>query len=76
MLNGRDTKEMELKRLRGRIGWVPQMPRLLAGTIESNIQYGSPLVTHEDVCEAAEAAMAKEFIEQLPNKFQTMVCIF
>ena len=76
LLNGSDTKEMELKKLRGRIGWVPQMPRLLAGTIESNVQYGSPFVTHEDVCEAAEAAMAKEFIDQLPNKFQTMVGIF
>ncbi|WCL49514.1 ABC transporter transmembrane domain-containing protein [Leptospira sp. GIMC2001] len=62
---------VDLKALRNLIGVVPQQPNLFSGTVESNILYGKPDANFDDVVASAKAAHCLEFIEKLPNKFQT-----
>lgn len=63
-VDGVDVREMGLKELRGRIGYVPQKGVLFSGTIDSNIRYGKEDATQEQVRRAAEIAQAWEFISE------------
>ncbi|CAK9064515.1 unnamed protein product [Durusdinium trenchii] len=54
------------------MGLVPQSPKLFRGTIAENIAWGQPCVTQAEVHAAAEAAMAAEFIAELPEGFDTI----
>lgn len=58
---------------RRRLGWVPQRPRLFHGTVADNIRLGAPDAPLETVRDAARAAHALEFIERLPQGFDTLV---
>ena len=60
---------------RQRVGYVPQNVFLTNATIAQNIALGIPkeLINHEDVARAAKMAQAQEFIDQLPDGFDTMV---
>ncbi len=55
------------------ISWVPQRPHLFHDTISANIKLGKPEATHEEVIEAAKAAYLHEFIETLPDKYETVI---
>ena len=55
------------------IAWVPQSPHLFHDTISANIRLGKPDATHEEVIEAAKAAHLHEFIETLPDKYETII---
>jgi subfamily B ATP-binding cassette protein MsbA len=68
-----DLRRLHLKTYRSQIGIVLQDPFLFSGTIEDNIRYGRPDATYEEVCEAADQANAMEFIEELPDQFNTLV---
>ncbi len=59
--------------IRQRIGLVSQEPVLFAGTAAENIRYGRPEAGDEDVRAAADAALATEFIEQLPGGFNGLL---
>ena len=72
-MNNIDIKNISLKALRGNIGLVRQQDTLLAGTIEENIRFGNENASFEDIRMAAEQAQAAEFIETLPEKYQTHV---
>ena len=61
-VDGRDVREYELADLRDRIGVVPQKSVLFAGTIRSNMQWGKPDATDEEIFEALEIAQAKEVV--------------
>lgn len=63
-LNIREYSKDDLIR---RIGLVPQRGVLFAGTVRSNIKFGAPNATDEQVLKAAEIAQAKKFIEKMPN---------
>ncbi len=72
-IDGTDIRDVTLKSLRESIGVVQQDVYLFSGTVYENIAYGCPGATMEKIVEAAELAGALEFIEKLPNGFETYV---
>jgi len=72
-VDGTDIREIDLKSHRSVIGIVTQDPSLFTGTIYQNITYGRLAATVDEVIEAAKLANAHNFIEQLPEKYQTQV---
>ncbi|XP_073305508.1 ABC transporter B family member 2-like [Primulina huaijiensis] len=73
LLDGNDIRELDLKWLRQQIGLVNQEPALFATTIRDNIQYGKNDATIEEITSAAKLADAIEFINNLPDRFETQV---
>ena len=73
MLDGVDIRSLRLADLRGGIGVVPQEPALFSGSIRENIAYARPGASDADVEAAARAAHAHEFIERLPQGYDTLV---
>lgn len=73
LIDGVDIREYRLRDLRGAIGWVSQDVFLFHGTVFENIAYGSPGATLSDVIHAAKLAEAHDFIEQLPQGYDTVV---
>ena len=55
------------------IAWVPQKPHLFHDTVSANIRLGKPEATNQEVIEAAKAAHLHEFIETLPDKYETAI---
>lgn len=72
-IDGVDVKDLELKFLRNNIGMVQQDIYLFSGSVYENILYGNMNASREEVIEAARLAGALEFIEKLPNGFETYV---
>jgi subfamily B ATP-binding cassette protein MsbA len=72
-LDGHDVRELSLAELRGAIGLVPQEPALFSGTVRENIAYARPDASMDEVIAAARAAHAHEFIERLPEGYETRV---
>ncbi len=73
LINGKDTREARQASLRAAIGIVPQDTVLFNDTILYNIRYGRTDATEHEVIEAARAAHIHDFIESLPQKYQTPV---
>jgi ATP-binding cassette subfamily B protein len=73
LFDGVDTEKLDPIALRHNIALVAQDPVIFSGTIADNIRYGRPDASDEDVRRAAEAAVASEFIERLPDLYQTRV---
>ena len=72
-IDGTDIRDVTLKSLRENIGVVQQDVYLFSGTVRENIEYGKPGATEEEVREAARLAGAEEFIDKLPDGFDTYV---
>jgi subfamily B ATP-binding cassette protein MsbA len=72
-LDGRDVRALALADLRDAIGLVPQEPALFSGTVRDNIAYARSDAPLDEVVAAARAAHAHEFIERLPNGYDTPV---
>ena len=70
LIDGVDIKEISNKDLRKIVGFVPQKGILFSGTIESNIKYGNPNMSDEQMIEAAQIAQATEFIDSKPEKYK------
>ena len=70
-IDGKDIRDVTLKSLRDNIGIVQQDVYLFAGNVYDNILYGKPDATREEVIAAAKLANAHEFIEELPNGYET-----
>ena len=70
LIDGVDIKDIANSDLRKIIGFVPQKGVLFSGTIESNIKYGNPEMSDEQMIEAAQIAQATEFIESKPEKYK------
>jgi ATP-binding cassette subfamily B protein/subfamily B ATP-binding cassette protein MsbA len=73
LLDGRDLGDLEIDSYRSLIGIVEQDVFLFDGTIAANIAYGNRHATDQDVREAAAVASAHEFIEALPNGYETLI---
>jgi ATP-binding cassette, subfamily B, bacterial MsbA len=73
LLDGIDVRDLALADLRGAIGIVPQHPALFSGTIRENIAYDRPGASDAEVEAAARGAHAHEFIERLPDGYDTVV---
>jgi subfamily B ATP-binding cassette protein MsbA len=72
-LGGVDLRALRLAELRGQIGLVTQETVLFDDTARSNIAYGAPQASLERVRAAASAALADEFISQLPQGYETLL---
>jgi ABC-type multidrug transport system fused ATPase/permease subunit len=72
-IDGADISEVELGNLRRQIGLVAQNTLLLNGTVAENILYGLPHATVDEMKKAANAARADEFIERLPEGYDTVI---
>lgn len=72
-IDGHDIARVTQQSLHENIAYVPQEPLLFHRSILENIAYSKPDATTEDVYKAAEQANALEFIEKLPNGFDTLV---
>ncbi|MDE7302264.1 MAG: ABC transporter ATP-binding protein/permease [Oscillospiraceae bacterium] len=73
LIGGADVKSYGLKELRQRIGFVPQKAMLFSGTIAENLRWGNENATDEQLRKAAETAQAKEFIDKMPEGFDTFI---
>jgi len=73
LVDGHDLREVTERSLRSQLGIVPQEGYLFSGTIRENIAFGRPDATQEEVEEAARAVGADEFIERLPDAYDTAV---
>lgn len=73
LIDGVDIRELNLLDLRRCIGWVSQDVFLFHGTVVENIRYGSFDAAREQIIHAAKLAEAHEFIEQLPQGYDTIV---
>jgi ATP-binding cassette subfamily B protein len=73
LVDGYDIAKVELYSLRRQIGVVPQDTLLFDGTVQENIALTNPEATTEEIIEAAQIAVAHEFIMTLPNGYNTRV---
>ena len=72
-IDGTDIRDVTLKSLRESIGVVQQDVYLFSGTVRENIEYGKPGATEEEIRKAARLAGAEDFIDNLPDGFDTYV---
>ncbi len=72
-IDGQDVRTLTLKSLRSQIGMVQQDVYLFCGTIKENIAYGKPGASMEEIIEAAKRASIHDFIEELPDGYDTYV---
>ncbi len=72
-LDGIDTREIDLESLRGAIGLVSQDVFLFHGTVAENIAYGTFRASQDPILAAAKIAEADDFIQQLPQGYETIV---
>ena len=70
-IDGIDIRQADPTHLRNRIALVPQEPAIFAASVTENVRYGRPEATDADVRRACDAAFATEFIERLPEGFDT-----
>ncbi|NUO61577.1 MAG: ABC transporter ATP-binding protein [Hamadaea sp.] len=67
LVDGVDVRELDPALLATLVGYVPQKPYLFSGTIASNLRYGNPDATDEQLWRALEVAQAKDFVSELPD---------
>ena len=72
-LDGHDVRSLRLADLRHAIGIVPQEPALFSGSVADNIAYARPDAARAEIEAAAKAAHAHEFVERLPQGYETLV---
>ena len=73
LVNGRDIRDVKLKTYRDLLAIVQQDVFLFDGSVRDNIAYGRHNATNEDVLDAAKRANAHEFIERLPEQYDTFI---
>ena len=73
LADGRDLRELRQQALRRQLGIVPQEGFLFSGTVRENIAFGRPTASDEDIRAAAAAVGATEFVDSLPEGFDTQV---
>ena len=72
-IGGVDVRDVDLDTLWSRIGLVPQRPYLFTGTVASNLRYGNPDATDEELWEALRVAQAKDFVERMPDQLESPI---
>ena len=73
LINGVPVRDYDKKDLMNRIGLVPQKGMLFAGTVKSNIKFGAPTASDQQMRKAARIAQAESFIEKLPKKYNSHI---
>ena len=72
-IGGTDVRDYSIETLRAQIGYVPQKAVLFSGDIRSNIAYGAPNVSEQDIREAAIIAQASDFIEEKADGYDSAI---
>ncbi|MFZ2177535.1 MAG: ABC transporter ATP-binding protein [Rhodococcus sp. (in: high G+C Gram-positive bacteria)] len=72
-VSGVDVRDLDLDVLRSRIGLVPQRPYLFSGTVATNLRYGKPDATDDELWHALEVAQAADFVRNMPEGLDTPV---
>lgn len=72
-VNGVDSQAVPQEELRSKIGFVPQKALLFTGTIAENIRFGKEDATDEEIQHAVRVAQATDFIERMPNRYESMI---
>ena len=72
-IGGVDVRDVDLDTLWSRIGLVPQRPYLFTGTVASNLRYGNPDATDEELWEALRVAQASDFVERMPDQLESPI---
>ncbi len=67
LVDGVDVRQLDPELLWNRIGLVPQKPYLFTGTVASNLRYGNPEATDDELWQALEVAQARDFVEAMPG---------
>lgn len=70
-VGGVDVRDYDMQTLRGEVAMVLQKNILFSGTIKENLRWGNPLATDEELMKAARQAQADEFIQRLPDGYDT-----
>jgi len=65
LIDGVGVRDLDPEMLWNRIGLVPQKPYLFTGTVASNLRYGNPEATDEELWDALEVAQARDFVEEM-----------
>jgi len=73
LVDGIDVRDWPLEELRKKIGYVPQKTVLFSGTVAENIRFGKEDASFEEIRHAAEAAQAADFIEEMKEKYETVI---
>lgn len=73
LIDGTDVRELDPDVLRRRIGIVPQKAYLFTGTVASNLRYGNPDATDEQLWEALEIAQAADFVRAMPDGLESSI---
>jgi len=72
-VNGVDSQAVPQEELRSKIGFVPQKALLFTGTIAENIRFGKEDARDEEIQHAAQVAQATDFIERMPDRYESMI---
>lgn len=72
-VDGVDVREFDPDTLWARIGLVPQKPYLFTGTVATNLRYGKPDATDEEMWDALEIAQARQFVEAMPGGLEAPI---
>jgi ATP-binding cassette, subfamily B, multidrug efflux pump len=73
LVDGVDVREREPEALWARIGVVPQRAYLFSGTVASNLRFGKPDATDDELWAALEVAQAKDFVAEMPAKLEAPI---
>jgi ATP-binding cassette subfamily B protein len=72
-IGGVNVRDVDLDTLWSRIGLVPQRPYLFTGTVASNLRYGNPDATDEELWDALRVAQASDFVERMPDQLESSI---
>ncbi|MEU6115835.1 ABC transporter ATP-binding protein [Streptomyces sp. NPDC047117] len=73
LVDGEDVRHLDPRTLSDAIGLVPQKPYLFSGTVASNLRYGKPDATDEELWHALETAQARDFVERMEGGLEASV---
>lgn len=73
LVDGVDVRELDADLLWSRIGLVPQRAYLFSGTVASNLRYGNPDATDDELWSALEIAQGRDFVERMPERLEAPI---
>jgi ATP-binding cassette subfamily B protein len=73
LIDGVDVRDLDAESLWSRIGLVPQKPYLFSGTVASNLRFGKPEATDEELWAALRIAQAEDFVREMPNGLDSAI---
>jgi ATP-binding cassette subfamily B protein len=73
LLDGVDVRDLDATALSDEVGFVPQIPYLFTGTVASNLRYGKPDATDDELWHALETAQARGFVQELQDGLESKI---